>query len=188
MSLSSDRSRALRTAVAGVGVGLVMLPVAAIAGAPDGLIETDGPASPVRDISAPVLDLATTVESTDGSEKVEKKPTKVTITLDSTVLFGKDSAVLTKAATARIADAADELRGRKPGTVVVTGYTDDLGTAEHGLVLSRQRARAVAGVLATRLPSSYRLKTVGKGEADPAVPNTSEANRRKNRRVVITSR
>ena len=26
----------------------------------------------------------------------------------------------------------------------------------------------------------------GKGEQDPAVPNTSEANRRKNRRVVIT--
>ena len=65
-------------------------------------------------------------------------------------------------------------------------YTDDLGTEAHGLTLSRQRAQAVSEVLRRYMPrSSFTFKVRGRGESHPAVPNTSEKNRRINRRVVV---
>jgi outer membrane protein OmpA-like peptidoglycan-associated protein len=68
----------------------------------------------------------------------------------------------------------------------ITGYTDDLGSAAHGGDLSRRRAKPVGDVLRRDLPNhDYPFALAGKGETDPAVPNTSEANRKKNRRVVI---
>lgn len=52
---------------------------------------------------------------------------------------------------------------------------------------SDRGAQAVAAVLRRSLPApSYPFVVVGRGESDPAVPNTSEKNRRINRRVVIT--
>ncbi len=69
----------------------------------------------------------------------------------------------------------------------LVGYTDDLGSKARGRVLSRQRAAAVAGVLRPLLPvARYPFTVVGRGEADPAVPNTSEPNRKLNRRVELT--
>ena len=71
---------------------------------------------------------------------------------------------------------------RGPGRVSIVGYTDDLGSAHHGLVLSRQRAAAVARVLQPKLDKAdYTFRVSGRGEADPAVPNTSEKNRKLNR-------
>ena len=82
---------------------------------------------------------------------------------------------------------ADVLDRRGPGRVTIVGYTDDLGTARHGLVLSRRRAAAVARVLRPRLDKTdYSFKVSGRGEADPAVPNISERNRKLNRRVELT--
>lgn len=184
MSRFNDRRRRLARGLvaAGTGAGLVIAGSLGARADPG----SAGQAGPVLTITAPVLDLVTTIQSTDGSEKVQQEKKKVTITLDATVLFPKDSPALSKAADSRISDAANVLRSKKPGPVTITGYTDDLGTKEHGLILSRQRAAAVAKVLKTKLPASYPLKTIGMGEAHPAVPNTSEKNRRKNRRVVIT--
>ena len=103
------------------------------------------------------------------------------------MLFGKDSAKIRAGAARRLTEVSTELKRRRPGSVSIVGYTDDLGSAAHGLDLSKRRARAVAGVLRPDLPkSSYRFEIIGRGEADPAVPNTNERNRRINRRVVIT--
>jgi outer membrane protein OmpA-like peptidoglycan-associated protein len=71
--------------------------------------------------------------------------------------------------------------------VRIVGCTDDLGSAAHGLTLSRQRAAAVAAFLRPRLPATDLPFTIaGRGEADPAAPNTDETNRRKNRRVELS--
>ena len=105
------------------------------------------------------------------------------------MLFDKDSARLRPVATSRLREIAATLRDRGAGPVSIVGYTDDLGTAAHGLTLSRQRAAAVARVLRRSLGrAAYPFTVSGRGEADPAVPNTSERNRRLNRRVVLTYR
>lgn len=142
--------------------------------------------APVRDIVAPVLDIAFGEADLKQVERVEKSKRRTTITLSSTVLFRKDSDKITAPARERLARVARDLKGQGPGSLRITGYTDDLGSAAHGRDLSRRRAKAVGNVLRRDLPErDYLFALVGKGENDPAVPNTSEANRKKNRRVVI---
>src|SRR5215207_3122606 len=142
---------------------------------------------PVKELRAPSVDLQTGVSSLDGTVTVEGTRNGAKARIDATVLFGKDSAQLRPGARVRIRQVAKEFARKGPGKVRVVGYTDDLGPADHGLRLSLRRAVAVANTLTDLLPrDGYPMTAVGKGEQDPAVPNTSEANRRKNRRVVIT--
>lgn len=140
---------------------------------------------PVFDLELPIHELRPVTGDLDGGSVTELGTNEVDITLRSDVLFGKDSDALKPEARARLAEVAAELGRRAPGTVTITGYTDDLGSEEHGLDLSRRRAQAVRGVLAPSL-ARHRVTVEGKGEADPAYPNDSEPNRARNRRVVIS--
>jgi type VI secretion system protein ImpK len=51
--------------------------------------------------------------------------------------------------------------------------------------LSKARAASVVGLLAPRAGPASRYAVEGRGETEPLVPNTSPANRARNRRVVI---
>lgn len=145
--------------------------------------------APVTRIVAPVLDIQFDESDLEGSARVERLPARTTVTLDSNILFGKDSAQVNTAAATRLAAVAQQLGSRGPGRVSITGHTDDLGSAAHGRELSQQRADAVARVLRRGLPAGdFPFTTAGRGEDDPAVPNTSESNRRINRRVVVVYR
>lgn len=145
--------------------------------------------APVIDIVAPILDLQISTSDKENQARLEEDPEETKVTVDSTVAFGKDSAVLRPKAKKRLAEIATTLKDKGAGSLAVVGYTDDLGSAEHGQVLSEKRAKAVSTVLKKSLPSKdFSFTVKGKGEADPAVPNDSEANRRINRRVEITYR
>jgi len=169
-----------------LGFGLTAAPQIA-AGEPVAPAPVRDVVPPTSGISAPVLDIQFAETDLKREARVEKKPQSVKVTLDSTVLFAKDSARIRPSAANRLHDVASELRAKGPGAVRIVGYTDDLGTAAHGLDLSRRRARAVAGMLRRDLSAAnYPFTVAGRGEADPAVPNTSERNRRINRRVVVT--
>lgn len=119
-----------------------------------------------------------------GAATVTEGTTSVDVTLNSSVLFAKDSAAIRPAARKRLEEIGTKLAARSPGTLTITGHTDDLGTAEHGLKLSKQRAEAVRAELADHL-KDIRVTATGKGEADPVVPNHQEKNRAKNRRVEL---
>jgi outer membrane protein OmpA-like peptidoglycan-associated protein len=87
-----------------------------------------------------------------------------------------------------VAKLARQVRKAKlKGTIEIHGYTDNLGSAAHGLDLSRQRASAVAQHLRGALGGyQIAITAVGHGEADPIASNATEAGRQKNRRVTIT--
>lgn len=151
-------------------------------------------ATSLQGLSAPVRDFSTVVESVDGTETERASRTRRTVILDSKVLFAEDSAALSGSARRRLASVARQIvDARATGTVRVDGYTDDQGSAAHGLVLSRRRAEAVRGVLAPLVSGQdVRIRTRGRGEADPRFPNRDKAgraireNQAKNRRVEIT--
>ena len=68
----------------------------------------------------------------------------------------------------------------------VIGHTDDIGELDVNMYISRLRAQAVKTYLVTRCniePESLEL--VFLGPSQPLVPNTSEENRKKNRRVEL---
>jgi outer membrane protein OmpA-like peptidoglycan-associated protein len=181
MSRCSERRCAgLRLAALAIG-----LAATTVTGAPALPAHADDRA-PVREIVAPVVDIAFGEADFKQLERVEKSKRRTTITLSSTVLFRKDSDKITAAARERLARVARDLKGQAPGSVRITGYTDDLGSRAHGKDLSQRRAKSVGKALRRdRVEHDHPVTLVGKGEDDPAVPNTSEANRKKNRRVVI---
>lgn len=105
--------------------------------------------------------------------------------LPEAVLFRPDSANLSDRAEKVIADLAAEAR-RYPGSaIVVDGYTDTTGTAEHNLELSRMRAERVADALTQNGVNGRRIETHGFGESQLAVPTGNDVSEARNRRVVM---
>lgn len=77
------------------------------------------------------------------------------------------------------------LRNNPDRILVVVGHTCDLGKPEKNVDLSKRRAEAMKAVLVERGCNPSNIETIGKGPYEPLVPNTSEANRKKNRRIEI---
>ncbi|MFC8423590.1 OmpA family protein [Streptomyces sp. NPDC057236] len=134
-----------------------------------------------------VLDIKQIVEDKSGDERREDTNSDVTFALQAEVLFGKDSAKLGAEAKARITTIAGEIKTQNATKVRVFGFTDNLGSSAHGDVLSRRRANAVQAVLGRELSDAditYEVR--GYGEQYPIADNSTEAGRKKNRRVEIT--
>ncbi len=68
-------------------------------------------------------------------------------------------------------------------TFDIVGHTDDVGNKDFNLKLSQERADAVKSWLVEHGISADRLNARGRGMEEPLVPNNSDANRQKNRRV-----
>ncbi|MEU7717832.1 OmpA family protein [Streptomyces tibetensis] len=137
--------------------------------------------------AAKVLDIKTVVEDESGDERREDTNSDVKFALQAEVLFGKDSAKLGAQAKARIADIAEEIKAQNAKKIRVFGFTDNLGSSAHGDALSRRRASAVQGVLEGELADSgITYETRGYGEQYPIADNSTEAGRKKNRRVEVS--
>jgi outer membrane protein OmpA-like peptidoglycan-associated protein len=67
--------------------------------------------------------------------------------------------------------------------VELTGHTDDQGTAEYNLALSKQRAKSVGDYLLQNGIETYRVSTQGFGMQKPMQSGRDELARAANRRV-----
>ncbi len=67
----------------------------------------------------------------------------------------------------------------------IAGYTDNVGSAEPNLRLSRNRASSVVAQLVGKGVSPDRLTALGYGEEYPVADNAAEAGRAQNRRVAV---
>jgi len=70
----------------------------------------------------------------------------------------------------------------------INGHTDNVGNPESNLVLSEKRANAVKNYLVNKGVAENRLTAQGFGDTQPVVPNTTAANKAKNRRVEFVVR
>jgi len=70
--------------------------------------------------------------------------------------------------------------------IVVTGYTDSVGSADDNVALSQRRAQAVADYLIAAGIDKDRIQVVGLGQANPIAPNDTEEGRAMNRRIEFT--
>jgi outer membrane protein OmpA-like peptidoglycan-associated protein len=71
-------------------------------------------------------------------------------------------------------------------SIAIAGHTDNVGEPGANMLLSVERANAVANYLITRGVSGSRLKASGYGDTKPAVPNDTPENQAKNRRTEFT--
>lgn len=97
--------------------------------------------------------------------------------------FKFNEATLPEEAQTYLDEMAKMLRQNPSLRIEVIGHTDDVGTEEANLKISEQRAQTVIEYFISKGIKPTRLKHTAKGKSEPIVPNTSEENRSKNRRV-----
>ena len=83
-----------------------------------------------------------------------------------------------------VLDAVVEFANRCPSVKFnVSGHTDDIGGNRRNQRLSERRARSVVNYLTKKGVGAGRIQSAGYGDSQPVVPNNSDANRAKNRRI-----
>jgi outer membrane protein OmpA-like peptidoglycan-associated protein len=112
---------------------------------------------------------AVTAEKIEISEKVE---------------FETDSSVIHKDSKGILDAVVQEMKSHPEiGKVRIEGHTDNRGTNEHNMTLSKERAKSVRDYLVSQGIDPKRLETEGYGETKPIADNGTDDGRYKNRRV-----
>lgn len=102
----------------------------------------------------------------------------------ATMLFDFDKAVIKAEYLSRLDEAKKVFDAYPSMTVMIVGYTCDMGSSEYNMGLSKRRAWSVRDYLVNQVGiDANRVKADGRGESNPAYPNDSDENRQKNRRV-----
>lgn len=112
------------------------------------------------------------------------------IAIEGSVLFASGKAVLRDTARRTLDGIVSTIRGEYGNKdILVFGHTDDRPIKKSGWhdnwQLSTERALSVVRYMSSRGVSPSRIAACGCGEHRPRMPNDSEGNRSKNRRVEI---
>jgi outer membrane protein OmpA-like peptidoglycan-associated protein len=107
------------------------------------------------------------------------------------IQFNAGKATFTPASKQLLEQLSNDLLIAGGTAIEVHGHTDNLGNPNTSMPLSEARAFAVKNWLGRRSPLNFptqRIRVYAHGEQQPLVPNTSDGNRAKNRRVEIVLR
>ena len=99
------------------------------------------------------------------------------------LLFKTDSYTLFEESKAILDLFAIYLTSNPEYFIKIEGHTDDIGDDRSNLLLSQKRAQEVRKYLISKSIDKDRLQAKGYGEQKPKVANTSDENRRVNRRT-----
>ncbi len=103
------------------------------------------------------------------------------------IQFDFNSSVLKTDSYATLDQLASQIKSSNH-TYLLNGYASIEGTAEHNLILSRDRANAVKTYLVNAGIPAGNLKTKGFGTKHPVADNSTEEGRILNRRVEIKTK
>jgi outer membrane protein OmpA-like peptidoglycan-associated protein len=120
----------------------------------------------------------------EGAE-VQRIGEGIKITFDSGILFDIDKSDLRPVSQTNLADLAKILNKYPDTNILIEGHTDNTGSDDYNMTLSKDRAQTVALYMATLEVKSARFSTAGYGETQPIVMNDTPEGRQKNRRVDI---
>lgn len=113
-----------------------------------------------------------------GGEAVE--------TMQRAVVFGILNKVDVPEVVKLHLDSVADILNRYPDIrIAITGHTCSIGTEKENIKVGEARAEAVAAYLQRKGVDRGRMDVHSAGESDPLVPNSSSANRSRNRRVSI---
>ncbi|WP_246066744.1 OmpA family protein [Aliiroseovarius halocynthiae] len=120
--------------------------------------------------------------------KIVNTGSELIVTMPHDILFDTGSAQISTALRGDLAALSRNLLQYPDSVVEVQGHTDNVGSANYNLDLSRNRAASVASVLSANGVPSWRIQTVGFGEDRPVASNLGSYGRQQNRRVEIVIR
>ncbi|KAF0239492.1 MAG: OmpA/MotB domain-containing [Prolixibacteraceae bacterium] len=99
------------------------------------------------------------------------------------IYFDLDKSILKPEGKADLDKMVQTLIASKEFNIVIGGHACDLGTDTYNMKLSERRAQEVVKYLLSKGVNNAYIGSNNYGERKPAVPNTNEDNRKKNRRV-----
>ena len=107
------------------------------------------------------------------------------IVLGAELLFETNKSTLRSEHFVALNSIVDYLILHPERSVKISGHTDNTGSEQHNLTLSRRRADVVAEYLISNGVDISRVETFGFGSAKPMAANNADAGREKNRRVEL---
>jgi outer membrane protein OmpA-like peptidoglycan-associated protein len=109
-----------------------------------------------------------------------KKPLVFTLN----VTFENNSKILKSDKRSEVSKLAEFMAQYPETQVVLSGYTDSIGSAAYNQKLSKQRAITLQDLLISEYKiEASRLSAIGRGEASPVASNQTNERRALNRRV-----
>jgi outer membrane protein OmpA-like peptidoglycan-associated protein len=117
--------------------------------------------------------------------KVERVGEGIKITFKSGLLFNTGEATLQDSAKADLEKLAATLNKYADTKVLIEGHTDDVGSDDFNMELSRKRAQSVSSQLTAHKVDAARCTLTGYGETQPVMENSSSEGRQANRRVEL---
>ena len=117
--------------------------------------------------------------------RVERVGEGILVTFESGLLFDFDSDVLREPARANLRELAANFSKYPDTDLLVVGHTDEQGEDAYNQRLSERRAASAAAYLTSEGVPRARIRTAGRGEAEPVAENASETGRQANRRVEV---
>jgi OOP family OmpA-OmpF porin len=133
-----------------------------------------------------------TVKDTEVPPPTQEEVVELQTNLDEliegkVVEFGVDSDVITPRGQDLLDEILDALQQVPNVPVQISGHTDDNGTDEHNLDLSRRRAEAVLDYLVAHGEDPERFVVIGYGESRPVADNGTPEGEARNRRIEFTA-
>lgn len=128
---------------------------------------------------------AAEVERDIEGAKVERIGEGIKITFESGILFDVDKATLKPASKENLAKLAEILNKYEDTNILLEGHTDNTGSDEYNLELSKKRSQSVSNYLAMNDVNPVRFTIMGYGESQPFATNDTPEGRQQNRRVDI---
>ena len=112
-------------------------------------------------------------------EAIEKDRTEVL----NNIFFNSGEYTLDDKSKVELDRMVEFLKNNRLISIEISGHTDDIGTDQVNLDLSKKRAQSVMDYLQKSGIDAPRLAAKGYGETKPVAKNDSEENRQKNRRI-----
>ena len=116
---------------------------------------------------------------------VERVGEGIQVTFESGLLFDFDSDRVKAEAASNLRNLANSLDKYPKTDLLIVGHTDAQGTDSYNMELSERRAQATADYLASAGVARTRLRTTGRGEAEPVADNSTTTGQQQNRRVEV---
>jgi outer membrane protein OmpA-like peptidoglycan-associated protein/tetratricopeptide (TPR) repeat protein len=116
-------------------------------------------------------------------EPIELSQKKEKPTILNNIFFDTGSDKLLPASDTEIELIATMLSDHPRIRIRIIGHTDDVGSEDDNLDLSKRRAQSVAKAIGSRGNFEGRIESLGLGESMPIAPNDTEEGKQKNRRT-----